>query len=213
MVQICKQCLLEFNPSRHGQLFCSPSCKSKNYYNNHKEEVVERSRLYRKNNPDKHRQAVDNWNKNNSERRTANVVKWQKENPDKLKVIKDRERIKNIDRYKEYSKEYYQVNKEKILNHFKKWRKENKDKTCFYSNRYKARKIMATAGWANFDKIMAIYQECSLLTSRTGVKHHVDHIIPLKNNIVCGLHVENNLQILTMKENLSKHNKFEPVSI
>jgi hypothetical protein len=63
--------------------------------------------------------------------------------------------------------------------------------------------------WANKNKIKEFYIEARKLTLSTGVKHEVDHIIPSNHPLVCGLHVENNLQILTEADNMSKSNFFE----
>ncbi len=63
--------------------------------------------------------------------------------------------------------------------------------------------------WANKEAIKEIYIKARQLTEETGIKHEVDHIIPSNHSLVCGLHVETNLQILTEFENISKKNYFE----
>lgn len=40
----------------------------------------------------------------------------------------------------------------------------------------------------------------------TGIEWHVDHIIPLKGENVCGLHIWNNLAVIPKVENLRKGN-------
>lgn len=83
------------------------------------------------------------------------------------------------------------------------WRKANPKKK-YHSNKLReATKIQRTPAWADIDAIKAIYLGCP-----EGM--HVDHIIPLRSKLVCGLHVENNLQYLTAKENMQKSNHFDP---
>ena len=50
-------------------------------------------------------------------------------------------------------------------------------------------------------QIAKIYKEASNLSDRTGIRHHVDHIIPLSAG---GIHHPDNLQILTESDNLKK---------
>ena len=67
---------------------------------------------------------------------------------------------------------------------------------------YKNAKRQAMPLWADREAISCIYQEAKYL------QWHVDHIIPLNHPLVCGLHVEGNLQALSPKENLRKSNNF-----
>jgi hypothetical protein len=73
----------------------------------------------------------------------------------------------------------------------------------------KYNRLRATPAWADMEAINRIYYEAARLSQLDGIKRNVDHIIPLKHKLVCGLHVENNLQILTKKENETKHNRFD----
>ena len=65
-----------------------------------------------------------------------------------------------------------------------------------------------TPCWADLDQIRQIYLEANHLTKVTGIPYVVDHIIPRKHPLVCGLHNQFNLQILTRKENSLKSNRF-----
>lgn len=77
---------------------------------------------------------------------------------------------------------------------------DNRSARIRSAKRY-AGKIDRTPRWANLEKIKEFYSNCP-------EGYHVDHIIPLQGKLVSGLHVDNNLQYLTAKENLTKGNRF-----
>ena len=67
----------------------------------------------------------------------------------------------------------------------------------------------ATPVWANMDAMNKIYIEAGRLQKLDGIERHVDHVVPLKHPLVCGLHVPANLEILSAVENMKKHNRFD----
>jgi hypothetical protein len=101
---------------------------------------------------------------------------------------------------------YYQNNKEE-RNAYRRTKKYP-GKKAFHSQTRRADKDQRTPVWANKDLIEVFYIKAKFMEWFTGDKYHVDHIIPLRGKLVSGLHVENNLQVIPAKENLSKNNKF-----
>jgi len=132
----------------------------------------------------------------------------------------------NRDKISEYNSSYYKDNEEfcktkshdyyyKNLNKVKElrsvYKKNNRAKFNALNAEYRSRKLAAVPQWlSELDVwlIDEIYELSRLRSELTQTIHHVDHIIPLKGELVCGLHVPTNLQIITALENISKHNKF-----
>lgn len=80
-------------------------------------------------------------------------------------------------------------------------------------SRRRCSKLNATVVFADDKAIKTIYNTAKVLEKLTGLKYHVDHIDPLQNDLVCGFHIETNLQVLPASVNLSKSNKFTPYRI
>ena len=90
------------------------------------------------------------------------------------------------------------------------WAKNNPEKVNARNMKRVTAKMKATPKWLTKeqkDLISTFYDTAKLCEAVTGEKHQVDHIVPLKSNLVCGFHVPWNLQVLTAKENNKKQNK------
>jgi 5-methylcytosine-specific restriction endonuclease McrA len=68
----------------------------------------------------------------------------------------------------------------------------------------------ATPKWLSPEQRMEIrlkYRLAIELSRATGIRHAVDHEVPIQGEEVCGLHVPWNLRVITQEENLKKSNK------
>jgi len=117
---------------------------------------------------------------------------------DKEKIIEQNKLYRLNNKHK--IKEYYLNNKEMIKKKVKEYNLNNPDVRRAAFAKRKASQLKATPKFANLNKIREIYKKCPK-------GYVVDHIIPLQSKIVCGLHVEWNLQYLTPSANCSKSNK------
>lgn len=91
----------------------------------------------------------------------------------------------------------------------KAWVENNTAKMRARNAQRRAAQRNATVPWADQNRITQLYADAQTLTKELGVRFEVDHIVPLQNKLVCGLHWEGNLQIIPANDNRKKSNKFE----
>lgn len=128
---------------------------------------------------------------------------------DRKKYYKNRE--KNIEK----SFSYRVKNPEKVKESQRKWKQENRAKATSIENLRRASKVRATPSWLTKEhrqKIDLYYKTADRLRKSSGNDLAVDHIIPIKGELVSGLHVPWNLRIIGKSENSSKGNKIDESS-
>jgi 5-methylcytosine-specific restriction endonuclease McrA len=94
--------------------------------------------------------------------------------------------------------------KKKAAEYSRAYNKTNKAKRNALTALYKLKKRLAIPSWANKEDIKAVYEEAIYMQMQ------VDHIVPISHPLVCGLHVWDNLQLLTKEENMKKSNSWWP---
>lgn len=118
--------------------------------------------------------------------------------------------LENKSTISEYGLKWRARNKEKLAVYFREYNKVNRGKRNNIRTKRRATKLNATPSWAKAEAIEWFYRRAKQLERQLGTKFHVDHIVPLVNPLVCGLHCEHNLRVIPAERNLSKGNHFWP---
>lgn len=174
----CRECVSARNKDRYERNKASLLTRQAAYYERHKDECQERMRSRYQSRKEDYK---------------AQAKAWAAANPEKSKEI---------------SRAKYARDPAKARARWVKRLREHPELFAARSARKRAALLRATPKWANADAIKGIYRESRRLTEETGVKHHVDHIVPLISPVVCGLHVPWNLRPIPAVDNLRKTNRF-----
>lgn len=162
--------------------------------------------------------------KSREEKNAAALKRYHEKYKHDPKYI-ERSRKRAKQQHDEFGTKWYHENKEKASQQNQAWREQHKeefneyvvgwrrnnlDKLTKNASTYRAQKIQAIPKWSDESEIQEVYIRADELTKLTGIQHVVDHVVPLNSDVVCGLHCQANLQILTLTENSSKGNRYWP---
>lgn len=162
----------------------------------------------------------------NKTRIEARKRKYAEENADRLSAAKKAWKAANSDKQRESERRWYEDNTDLAKQRAAEWKKRNPDKVSanskkryeampeyFYSavHARRAAAKQATPTWSDKEVVDEFYRAVRAMNKQFGAGvFSVDHVVPLKSSVVCGLHSHTNLQVLLRKDNIAKNNRSWP---
>lgn len=142
--------------------------------------------------------------KENPIQKPPQLARWGERKYCSTLCIKTAYRYRYPEKDKLQKRIWLENNKEKRKIVSSSYMKRNRDYYNSYSSLRKRHMRDAQPKWQDANELLDVYKEAQYM------QLEVDHIIPIKHKLVCGLHVVSNLQLLSRSDNAKKNNKFEP---
>ena len=123
---------------------------------------------------------------------------------------RDSWKLLNKDKVRASQKKYEEKNKGAIKQRLKDWKKANPERVFADFHKRRGTKINATPNWyGEFDALVMheAMRLAQLRESLTGMKWHIDHMIPLQATTASGLHCAANIQVIPQSMNVKKRNE------
>lgn len=177
------------------------------YYKTNKERMNRTAAERYRADPEPYKARATQWSNGNKDRRREILNKWRAEHPASCAKWRRGDYERRTEYWLARGKEFRAKNPEIIRAIKIAWHANNPEAQAHHVGLRRSRKMQATPTWADLVAIKAIYKQAALLRKQTGIAWHVDHEIPLKHPLVCGLHNEFNLRVIPARENQSKSNK------
>jgi high-affinity K+ transport system ATPase subunit B len=89
------------------------------------------------------------------------------------------------------------------------WRQRFPEKKNAADSLRRAEQAQRTPKWADLEKIKDVFRVATQMQRELGVRMSVDHVIPLKGEVVSGLHVHENIRVFPFVENARKSNSYK----
>jgi len=185
---------------------------------NNREHIKQRNKRYREENYEYCRYLDHQYNLRNREQKREYNKKYYLDNQEAILEYGKRHYWENREYYLNLRREYVKANREYCLEASRQWVKENPEKRKQWENENRdklrarcakrhAAKMHRCPIWADKKELQRFYEEAEKLSKDIGIDYVVDHYYPLQGDSVSGLHVPENLQIITSSENGRKGNK------
>lgn len=151
------------------------------------------------------------WAYQNKEKTRASKVKWASKAGAKKYFADWYQRNKHKrDKAKNLASVHRSVDKRKAEGRYIPYHKAHPDRAMAQLRARQAGLRTASVGWRNDFFISEAYDLARRRSESTGFKWEVDHIVPLRSPLVCGLHCEQNIAVIPKRDNIAKSNKFWP---